>query len=205
MKKSLRITTILSCVVMFLISIVLSITLYVFPVKAASSNVFEMEYGASVKLSTDGLRFKVRMSQDYYDKIVTNDTANQVKLYGYIAPVEQIASRADNYQDFIEHGTRVGGVLDESKIYYRSNDGYYYANIALTNLGEYNYQGKSFSAIGFIEDTSSGLASYTYADFAEYLTYEQFVAFNVQYFKIAVEKGDYTYEGILALIDEYLK
>ena len=46
---------------------------------------------------------------------------------------------------------------------------------------------------------------YTYADFAEYLTYEQFVAFNVQYFKIAVEKGDYTYEGILALIDEYLK
>lgn len=46
---------------------------------------------------------------------------------------------------------------------------------------------------------------YTYEDFADYLTYEQFVAFNVQYFKIPVEKGLYTYEGILALIDEYLK
>ena len=46
---------------------------------------------------------------------------------------------------------------------------------------------------------------YTYADFADYLTYEQFVGFNVQYFKIAVGKGLYTYEGILNLIDTYLK
>ena len=45
---------------------------------------------------------------------------------------------------------------------------------------------------------------YTYEDFADYLTYEQFVAFNVQYFKIAVGKGHYTYEGILELINEYL-
>ena len=45
---------------------------------------------------------------------------------------------------------------------------------------------------------------YTYEDFADYLTYEQFVGFNVQYFKIAVGKGNYTYEGILALISTYL-
>ena len=45
---------------------------------------------------------------------------------------------------------------------------------------------------------------YTYEDFADHLTYEQFVGFNVQYFKIAVGKGLYTYEGILDLIDEYL-
>ena len=46
---------------------------------------------------------------------------------------------------------------------------------------------------------------YTYADFEQYLTREQFDAFNVQYFKIAVGKGEYTYEGILALIETYLK
>lgn len=46
---------------------------------------------------------------------------------------------------------------------------------------------------------------YTYADFEQYLTREQFEAFNVQYFKIAVGKGEYTYEGILALIETYLK
>ena len=45
---------------------------------------------------------------------------------------------------------------------------------------------------------------YTYEDFADYLTYEQFMAFNVQYMKIAVGKGTYTYEGILNLIDVYL-
>ena len=45
---------------------------------------------------------------------------------------------------------------------------------------------------------------YTYEDFADYLTREQFDAFNVQFFKIPVGKGLYTYEGILALIEEYL-
>ena len=45
---------------------------------------------------------------------------------------------------------------------------------------------------------------YTYEEFADYLTYEQFVGFNVQYFKIAVGKGYYTYEGILGLIGDYL-
>ena len=45
---------------------------------------------------------------------------------------------------------------------------------------------------------------YTYEDFAEYLTYEQFVAFNVQYFKIPVAKGLYTYQGIIELINKYL-
>ncbi len=45
---------------------------------------------------------------------------------------------------------------------------------------------------------------YTYEEFADYLTEEQFAAFNVQYMKIAVGKGHYTYEGILALIASYL-
>jgi hypothetical protein len=46
---------------------------------------------------------------------------------------------------------------------------------------------------------------YTYEDFADYLTVEQFEAFNVKYMKISVGKGQFTYEGILKMIDEYLK
>ncbi len=46
---------------------------------------------------------------------------------------------------------------------------------------------------------------YTYEDFADYLTYEQFAALNVQYLRIAVEKGQFTYEGILDLINTYLQ
>ena len=56
-----------------------------------------------------------------------------------------------------------------------------------------------------MEEDIAKYGLYTYADFADYLTYEQFVGFNVQYFKIAVGKGLYTYEGILKLIDTYLK
>jgi len=45
---------------------------------------------------------------------------------------------------------------------------------------------------------------YTYEDFADYLTYEQFLGFNVQYFKISVDKGLFTYEQIIDLINTYL-
>lgn len=45
---------------------------------------------------------------------------------------------------------------------------------------------------------------YTYEEFADYLTYEQFIGFNVPYMKVAVGKGNYTHEGILNLISEYL-
>ena len=46
---------------------------------------------------------------------------------------------------------------------------------------------------------------YTYEDFAEYIPEEVFNMFQTKYFKIAVGKGHITYEGILELIDIYLK
>lgn len=44
---------------------------------------------------------------------------------------------------------------------------------------------------------------YTYEDFADYVTYEQFVAFNGAYLKIPVEKGLFTFEYVLELIRLY--
>lgn len=65
-------------------------------------------------------------------------------------------------------------------------------------------EGMKFDKAQMEEDIAKyGL--YTYEDFADHLTYEQFEAFNVPYMKVAVGKGNYTYEGILNLIDEYLK
>lgn len=46
---------------------------------------------------------------------------------------------------------------------------------------------------------------YSYEEFADHMTFEQFEAMNIKYMKISVGKGYYTYEGILALIEEYLK
>ena len=46
---------------------------------------------------------------------------------------------------------------------------------------------------------------YTYEDFADYVTYEQFIAFNGPYLKVLVGRGVLTYEQILELIATYVK
>ena len=46
---------------------------------------------------------------------------------------------------------------------------------------------------------------YTYEDFAEFVTYEQFVAFNGAYLKIPVEKGLFTFQYVLELIRLYVR
>ena len=45
---------------------------------------------------------------------------------------------------------------------------------------------------------------YTYEDFAEYLTYEQFVELNMSYLKVSVGKGYITYEGLIYLIENFI-
>ena len=45
---------------------------------------------------------------------------------------------------------------------------------------------------------------YTYDDFAEYVTYEQFIAFNGPYLKVLVGRGVVTYEQIIELISMYV-
>ena len=45
---------------------------------------------------------------------------------------------------------------------------------------------------------------YTYEDFADYVTYEQFVALKLDHFKISVGKGLVTYEGLIYLIKNFV-
>jgi len=60
-----------------------------------------------------------------------------------------------------------------------------------------------YDAVQFAKDVETyGL--YTYKDFKDYVTYEQFVAFNGAYLKIAVEKGAFTFDYVLELIDMYV-
>ena len=44
---------------------------------------------------------------------------------------------------------------------------------------------------------------YTYEDFADYVPEEVFNAFPFKYFKVAIEKGEYTWEELMFLISEY--
>ena len=43
---------------------------------------------------------------------------------------------------------------------------------------------------------------YTYEEFADYLTFEQFVALNIQYMKISVGKGKATFDKIIEILKE---
>ena len=77
----------------------------------------------------------------------------------------------------------------------------------IEDYGLFNYfetgENMMFDAEKMAEDIKTcGL--YTCEDFADHLTYEQFEAFNIKYMKVSVEKGQYTFEGILDLIEEYL-
>ena len=137
--------------------------LYVKPVRAEGGEVFVIKNGAGVKLSSNGLRFVVKMDKAYRDLIVEEE---DVKLHGYIAPVEEF----DKVSEYKDLSNKVGKVLDESLIY--EKEGYYYANLAMTNLDKYtsggvNLYAKSFSATFYIEDTRSGSPVYTYAEMAK--------------------------------------
>ena len=115
MKKRFKLTTIFACVAIFVASLMLSISFYTTPVRATGT-VFEMEVGASVRLSDNGLRFTAKMDAGYHDMIVNNPN---VELWGYIAPTEEF----DKVSEYRDLAIKVGGQLDKSKIYL-ANDGY---------------------------------------------------------------------------------
>ncbi len=125
---------------------------------------FEMVYGGSVKLSKDGLRFCVKMDEGYYRYI----TSENVDLYAYISPAEKFNEIQDgNYKDL---AVKVGGKLDEAKIYKDGSE--YYANICITNLYSNSTEAKilyaaDMSSIAFIVDATTASETITYAQFAE--------------------------------------
>ena len=55
-----------------------------------------------------------------------------------------------------------------------------------------------------VDEDINNYGLYTYDDFAKYISREQYDAFNAKYMKIAVGKGDTTFEEILRMINEYL-
>ena len=55
-----------------------------------------------------------------------------------------------------------------------------------------------------MKENISTYGVYTYQEFADVMSEEQFDALNVKYMKIPVAKGYYTYEFIVALVKAYL-
>ena len=86
-------------------------------------------------------------------------------------------------------------------------EGMFSTDFMLPDYDLFNYftigEGMVYDAEQMQEDIEKyGL--YTYEDFAEYVTYEQFIAFNGPYLKVLVGRGVVTFEQILNLIATYV-
>ena len=114
MSKNKKRISILILLLLVTCTLCLSVSFSTGKVMAEETGSFEMAYGANLKLGKDGLRFKVRFDKSTYDKIVTDDKENKVELHAYITYAEDFADYANNY---INMQNKIGGKLDETKIY----------------------------------------------------------------------------------------
>lgn len=134
---------------------------------------------------------------------------------------------ANNVQDYLGHSfVRADGdgytivKLIDCKVYEEYTESY-----TIVSAGHYNFIAENmFSLTNAFHPFVGGLAFgadwtydeemlrqdvetyglYTYDDFRDYITEEQFVAFSGEFLKVSVEKGYLTFESILRLIEEYL-
>ena len=167
-----------------------------------------------IKLSfSDGTTVKVANLHQFYDidlnRYVSIDADSVAQYVGHSFAKQSgdgfTTVTLDSYEISVEYEAAYGII---SAFHYNIIvEGMLSTDFMLEDYDLFNYfelgEGMTFDEAQMQADIEKyGL--YTYEDFADYLTYEQFVGFNVQYFKIAVGKGYYTYEGILDLIDTYL-
>ena len=167
-----------------------------------------------IKLSfSDGTTVKVANLHQFYDidlnRYVSIDADSVAQYVGHSFAKQSgdgfTTVTLDSYEISVEYEAAYGII---SAFHYNIIvEGMISTDFMLEDYDLFNYfelgEGMTFDEAQMQADIEKyGL--YTYEDFADYLTYEQFVGFNVQYFKIAVGKGNYTYEGILELIATYL-
>ncbi|MBQ7873147.1 MAG: prepilin-type N-terminal cleavage/methylation domain-containing protein [Clostridia bacterium] len=172
------------------------------------------DYNTVIKLNfSDGTQVKMINLHQFLDadlnKYVTIDSANVQDYVGH----NFVKQDGDSYTtvtlesyEISEEYIEAYGII--SALHYNFFvEGMFSTDFKKDDYDLFNYFTMGENMMFDAEQMQSDIDTYglyTYEDFAEYLTYEQFVGFNVQYFKIAVGKGYYTYEGILDLIATYL-
>ena len=118
------------------------------------------------------------------------ETLGALKLVGY---------------EFGEAGSEAYSVVTAKDLNHFANGMLVFADgiDGLYNIFEYG-EGMKYDEEAMAADIERyGL--YTYEDWSDYITYEQFLAYNVQYLKVSVGKGLITEEGLIALIDRFLR
>lgn len=174
--KTLRskILVILVSVMFLCLTLALAFSFNIAKVHATvDSDAFVMEKGASLALTKDGLRFRVQMGKNVYDRIFTNDTDDSVDLSVLIAPKSffEELNATENAGKYQELSKKIEIQIDDvNKVY--EDDGYYYANAVLSNLAVVNNANITkdqfdldFVAVGCIATTTDSNTAYEYASF----------------------------------------
>ena len=121
-----------------------------------TSVAFQMENGASVRLSDEGIRFRAEMNEEKYKQITENEN---IKLYFVVAPAQFIDGKTDG--KYAELEQKITIPVDESKIY--KEDGVYYANGVVTQVLEDNRL-LAYKSVAYIADESGEEVQYTYTE-----------------------------------------
>ena len=130
------------------------------PVKAnaQSGDLFEMENGASLKISEEGgIRFRVKMDEKQKDYITGNES---VTLHFLVAPHEfyNAVPYINGTRDYYNGLSKKKVInVDEAKIY--EEDGYYWANGCVTNILQSN-RTLDYTLLAYTRDASTGAVDY---------------------------------------------
>ncbi len=182
MTKNLRKSLIgIFALVLITICALVGITQIAPTAKADSSKVFEMNYGAEVRIpaaneDANGIRFQAKLDKTAYDEVFDEEGANKEgkSLGMLIVPVSYFDDYADykaensNYDgSYFEYFKEVKGKIlfqeyESSKLVADGND--YLMKVALVDVLDTNF-GLEFMALAYIRTTNQDVVSYEYADF----------------------------------------
>ena len=127
-------------------------------------DVFAMESGASLKLSSEGgIRFRVKMDEAQMQYVTENDN---VTLHFLVAPHEfyNAVPSVGGVRDYYNGLSKKKVIdVDEATIY--EEDGYFWANGCLTNILEANRE-LDFTFLAYTYDASTNVREYAAADVA---------------------------------------
>lgn len=116
--------------------------------KAEANPIFEMVKGGSIRMveGSNGLRFRLKMNQEYYDTISSNDKIGMLIFpEDYLITYKDVIGESNAYINLINDNHALNLDLT-NKIYYEDN--YYYGNGVISNILKKNYD-RSFVGIGY--------------------------------------------------------
>ena len=136
-------------------------------VKAEESNVFEMVYGAGIRVSDPtGMRFKTKFSENYYTELTTEDTDTQlfVSIFPYADYINYDISGQDLMpwlDSYYGAGKYINIAMDPTKFYQEANDDCYYANAVISNINFNNYY-REFVGVAYLRRGTADNYTYEY-------------------------------------------